>query len=87
VDRRVPFPVSPGIDGVEGVAVGVGGEAMSNKIVVPENIKQAALDAEGETLLGTPWQEIALGGALLGRTFTREQANAMKLIIDTAVHG
>jgi len=24
---------------------------MSNKIVVPENIKQAALDAEGETLL------------------------------------
>jgi hypothetical protein len=131
---------------------------MRNKIVVPENIKQAALDAAGQTLLGTPWQEIALasveaamrclsenpivpttgdvlgllqervlsgnlseeeycgipattikcvmrewqrrmflapepvfdatlGGALLGRTFTREQANAMKHIIDTAVHG
>ena len=128
---------------------------MSDKIVVPENIKQAALDAAGQTLLGTPWQEIALasveaamrclsenpivpteeqkfellswarktqtgdqwvtaandpggiavewqrhmflapepvfdatlGGALLGRTFTREQANAIKNIIDTAVHG
>jgi hypothetical protein len=34
-----------------------------------------------------PVFDATLGGALLGRTFTREQANAIKNIIDTAVHG
>ena len=34
-----------------------------------------------------PEFDATLGGALLGRTFTREQANAIKNIIDTAVHG
>jgi hypothetical protein len=34
-----------------------------------------------------PVFDATLGGALMGRTFTREQADAMKYIIDTAVHG
>lgn len=33
-----------------------------------------------------PVFDATLGGALMGRTFTREQADSMKHIIDTAVH-
>jgi hypothetical protein len=33
-----------------------------------------------------PVFDATLGGALMGRTFTREQADAMKYIIDTSVH-
>ncbi len=58
----------------------------------PRNETQAAYNAAIEDvrrmfLAPEPVFDATLGGALLGRTFTREQANAIKNIIDTAVHG
>ncbi len=61
-----------------------------DKISLEDFISLQAFSTEWQRrmfLATEPVFDATLGGALLGRTFTREQANAIKNIIDMAVHG
>ena len=75
-------PIVPTDEQIDGMSVGNFSHGAGRRAV-----KRGAVEWQRRMYLAPePVLDAALGGALLGRTFTREQANAMKHIIDTAVH-